>query len=173
MNPGNNFICCGIKFLGTTIDVADSIRKAAIFLRDDNHMARPPIDGEDIAIYGEKDALAVFLEYAKGCLLVASATTSKLEQSNMIQIAMSVLLPVVSTQSRNGLITPSLNLRANTRDTDPVQCSRCSPGFTTRSSYGIPVRTRGLDEWRTLVPNWNTSPSFMTQCANCECVLLN
>ena len=100
--------------VGTTIDVADSIRKAAIFLHDDNHVARPPIDGEDIAIYGEKDALAVFLEYAKHCLLVASATTSKLEQSNMIQIAMSVLLPVVSTQSRNGLITPSLNLCANT-----------------------------------------------------------
>jgi hypothetical protein len=81
----------------TTIDVVGSLRKAASFLHDDNHVARPPIDGEEIAVYGEKDALAVFLEYAKRCLLVASASNSKFEQSNMIKIAMSVLLPIVST----------------------------------------------------------------------------
>ncbi|KAI2511093.1 hypothetical protein MHU86_3405 [Fragilaria crotonensis] len=111
--------------VGTTIDVADSIRKAAIFLHDDNHVARPPIDGEDIAIYGEKDALAVFLEYAKRCLLVASATTSKIEQSNMIQIAMSVLLPVTQFSVLDALWDSPL-------------------GRATGS-------LSGLDEWRTLV----------------------
>ncbi|KAI2496179.1 hypothetical protein MHU86_18318 [Fragilaria crotonensis] len=74
----------------------------------------------------KRDALAVFLEYAKRCLLVALATTSKLEQSNMIQIAMSVLLPVTQFSVLDALWDSPL-------------------GRATGS-------LSGLDEWRTLVP---------------------
>ena len=86
--------------VGITFDVVDSLRKAVTFLQVDNHVAQPPNNGDDVAIYGEQYALAVFIEYAKWCLVVASASDSTEERSKMIKIAMSVLLPIVSTHLR-------------------------------------------------------------------------
>lgn len=83
--------------VGTAIDVVDSLGKAVTFLQVENHVAPPPDNGDDVAIYGEKDALAIFIEYAKRCLVIASASNSTKERSELIKIAMSVLLPIVST----------------------------------------------------------------------------
>lgn len=88
--------------LGITIDFPGRLDKAATLLVSDIHVEPPGSDDTDIATYGEKDALAVLISYAKQCFVIASSFGAEsVERSEFIKTGMSVLLPIVSIRREN------------------------------------------------------------------------
>ena len=83
--------------VGVKIDFVARLDKATTFLEKGNHVAPPPKGGGDVAIYGEKDALTIFIKYAQQCFVVASTLeVSSATRNELIETGMSLLLPIVS-----------------------------------------------------------------------------